>query len=179
MSSKEQEKLQKDYELVERAKAIIGGGIVLLGLLAAVQIYSNWDYINRKVLGVKYEIGSVDEVYENIKERKEKKKDQIDKKNYNITNLNDSNYQGVYICGNNENGICDPEHKDKLSKSQPIFKRLDIFDGLFVKDLYLGPKSGCLIDSKGDLYQWGDGFNGDSKIPTLKNKKLAHAEISK
>ncbi|GMF60868.1 unnamed protein product [[Candida] boidinii] len=27
MSSKEQEKLQKDYELVERAKAIIGGGI--------------------------------------------------------------------------------------------------------------------------------------------------------
>ncbi|OWB69156.1 hypothetical protein B5S30_g4556 [[Candida] boidinii] len=178
MSSKEQKKLQEDYELVQRAKAIIGGGIVLLGLLAAVEIYSNWDYINRKVLGVKYEIGSIDEVYENIKERKERKKDQIDKKNYNITNSNDSNFQGVYICGNNENGICDPEHKDKSTKSQPIFKRLDIFDGLFVKDLYLGPKSACLIDSKGDLYQWGDGFNGDSKTPTLKNKKLTHAEIS-
>ncbi|QPG76342.1 hypothetical protein FOA43_003728 [Brettanomyces nanus] len=99
----------------------------------------------------------------------------LDKKLHKVTNPNPSSVPGLYVCGNNKHGI---SSEDSKLEQQLVMKRLSIFDNVLARSVCLGKKSGALVDDHGDLFQWGEGFGGDSKHPTVKGENLLKAEIS-
>ncbi|GMF01165.1 unnamed protein product [Ambrosiozyma monospora] len=127
----------------------------------------------------------------------------LDDRMFNVTDPNDSSVPGVYICGSNLHGLVEPpsdkpqEVKDDSSSSdkksskkskekklefQTVYKRIPQFDNFLANDICLSSTSATLIDSKGDLYQWGQGYSPESlnskPIPTIKGQKLVKAQIS-
>lgn len=105
----------------------------------------------------------------------EKEEERLNRKNAKVDNPNDSAEPGVYICGNNGSSlVCDNGRR----KFQTVMKRLKIFDHKYARYVALGSKSGVLIDDNGDLFQWGDGFGGNSAKASLKGQNLVKACIS-
>lgn len=161
------------FQLTQRFKLMGAGLAALIVTIAGLQTYQNWGYLKSKIFGD--ELESFDEMYQRILDKKQKKVDALTAFSTTVSNPNDSSVPGVYICGNNKNHlVVDDDAYDYV----PVFKRLDMFDNFIVKDMAIAEKSGALIDEKGDLYQWGSGFNGDSKKPTIKGKKLVKVRIS-
>ncbi|KAF6008925.1 hypothetical protein HII12_003892 [Brettanomyces bruxellensis] len=118
-----------------------------------------WLYERRGVKTSKKEEGVIPAEYF------EKEEERLNRKNAKVDNPNDSSEPGVYICGNNGSSlVCDNGRR----KFQTVMKRLKIFDHKYARYVALGSKSGVLIDDKGDLFQWGDGFGGDSAKASLK-----------
>lgn len=165
---------EKTFQLTQKLKLMLAGLAALIATIGSLQIYQNWSFIKAKLFGDEG-LETFDEMYERIKNKKQQKINAIENFANNVTNPNDSTIPGVYICGNNENHLV---VDDNSYNYIPIFKRLDIFDNFIVKDISIDEKSGALINEKGDLYQWGLGFNGDSKNPTIKGKKLIKVKIS-
>ncbi|TID26241.1 hypothetical protein CANINC_002773 [Pichia inconspicua] len=164
---------EKTLQLTQRFK-LLTAGLAAIGLtIAALNIYQNWSFIKSYFGGDNLE--SFDAMYERIKDKKQKKQLALEKYSKEITNPNGIDVPGVYICGNNQNQLISTE---KDYDYVPVFKRLDVFDNFIVKDVAIGDSSGALINHKGDLYQWGLGYNGDSKKPTLKGKHLKRVQIS-
>lgn len=165
---------EKTLQLTQRFK-LLAAGLATIGLtIAALNIYQNWSFIKSKYIGGD-NLESFDEMYERIKDKKQKKQLALEKYSKEITNPNGIDIPGVYICGNNQNQLVS---EDKEYDYVPVFKRLDVFDNFIVKDVTIGERSAALINDKGDLYQWGSGFSGESNIPTLKGKKLKRVQIS-
>lgn len=172
-SSSSSSRDEKTFQLTQRIKLLSAGLATVVLTLVGLQVFQNWSFIKSEYFGD--ELESFDEMYDRIKEKKQKKQQRLETYSTTITNPNDSSVPGVYICGNNKNGLVT---EDSQYDYVPIFKRLDVFDNFIVKDLAIGSKSGALINDKGDLYQWGSGFGGNSKEPTIKGKKLKKVQIS-
>lgn len=165
---------EKIFQLTQRLKLMAAGLAALVATVGGLQLYQNWTSIKDKYFGPDG-LETFDEMYERIKQKKQQKLNALENFATTVTNPNDSSVPGVYICGNNTNHlVVDDDTYDYI----PVFKRLDIFDNIIVRDVSIGEKSGALIDHKGDLYQWGTGFNGDSKKPTIKGKQLQKVQIS-
>ncbi|KAH3660568.1 hypothetical protein OGAPHI_007154 [Ogataea philodendri] len=163
------------YESYVKYQAMFAGLLVIVGSVGGYEVYRNWEYLRRKIFGDSYDLSHFDEVYAQIQEKQQKKKDRLETMNVTLTNPNSSEVPGLYICGDNSNKMVSSDSKVKF---QPIMKRLDIFDKFVARDVVLGESSGALINKKGDLYQWGAGFGADSSKPTLKGKDLIKAQIS-
>lgn len=103
------------------------------------------------------------------------KQESLHSKNVSLDNLNDSTEPGLYICGNGKYNVAYPKRPQKF---QPVMKRLKIFDHKYARYVALGSKSAIFIDDNGDLFQWGDGFGGNSTKPSLKGENLVKACIS-
>ncbi|ODV85318.1 hypothetical protein CANARDRAFT_184662, partial [[Candida] arabinofermentans NRRL YB-2248] len=174
-SSNEQSTDDETYAMAQRFQLIISGLGLLLGSVIAYEIYNNFTYIKKSIFGGPYDLSHFDEAYEEIKRKKSKKEQELEKQTFSITNPNDSSVPGLYICGNNEFGLVSEDPKVKF---QTVFKRLEIFDKFLARDVALGQDCGALIDNKGDLYQWGEGFGGDSTKSTLKGHNLTKVAIS-
>lgn len=173
-SSSQTSSNDKTFQRTQRIKLLASGLVALILTLGGLEVYSNWASIKSKYFAHD-NLESFDEMYERIKEKKQKKQQALEIFSNNISNPNDSSIPGVYICGNNQNHlVAESESFEYI----PVFKRLDFFDNFIVKDLFLSSQSGALINDKGDLYQWGDGFKGDSTKPTIKGKKLIKVQIS-
>lgn len=173
-SSASQSSEEKTFQLTQKIKLLAVGLVALVATVGGIQVYQNWTFIKSNYLG-ENGLESFDEMYDRIKEKKEKKQKALEVFSSTITNPNDSSVPGVYICGNNQNKLVSEEGSFDYV---PVFKRLDVFDHFVVKDITVGEKSGALINDKGDLYQWGAGFGGDSKVPTVKGKNLKKVQIS-
>lgn len=114
---------------------------------------------------------------------------------------------GVYLWGSNADGVVNPEDLKTTNYKFPV--RLSWFDGIVLKDLKINTKledykddlnmyldsenekkkekfnkevhsSAFAIDSKGQLIQWGRGFNEEDPSPkyTLKGHNLVKGEFS-
>ncbi|GAV27774.1 hypothetical protein PMKS-001242 [Pichia membranifaciens] len=165
---------EKTFQLTQRLKLMAAGLVALALTVGGLQAYQNRVFIKAKLFGEEG-LETFDEMYERIKSKKQKKLDALETFATTVTNPNDSSVPGVYICGNNKHHlVVDEDSYDYI----PVFKRLDVFDNVIVKDIAIGEKSGALIDQHGDLYQWGTGFGGDSKKPTIKGKRLEKVQIS-
>lgn len=165
---------EQTFELTQRLKLLAAGVAALVLTVGGLQAYQNWAFIKGKFFGEEG-LETFDEMYERIKSRKQRKLDALQTFATTVTNPNDSSVPGVYICGNNKyHLVVDEGSFDYI----PVFKRLDVFDNVIVKDIAIGEKSGALIDQHGDLYQWGAGFGGDSKKPVIKGKHLEKVQIS-
>lgn len=173
-SSASQSSEEKTFQLTQKIKLLAVGLVALVATVGGIQVYQNWTFIKSNYLG-ENGLESFDEMYDRIKEKKEKKQKALEVFSSTITNPNDSSVPGVYICGNNQNKLVSEEGSFDYV---PVFKRLDVFDHFVVKNITVGEKSGALINDKGDLYQWGAGFGGDSKVPTVKGKNLKKVQIS-
>ncbi|ONH77758.1 Protein FMP25, mitochondrial [Pichia kudriavzevii] len=165
---------EKTFQLTQRLKFIAGGVAALVITLGSLEVYNNWSFLKSKYFG-NGELESFDEMYERIKNKKQKKKQELELFAKTITNPNDSSVPGVYVCGDNRSQLVSDEKDYQLI---PVFKRIDAFDNMIVKDVAIGDKSGALIDERGSLYQWGAGFGGDPRIPSIKGKNLKKVQIS-
>lgn len=166
----------KTMQLTQKYKLLIGGLVALITTIGGLQIYQNWSFIKSNYIGDN-ELESFDEMYERIKDKKQKKQLNLENFTKKITNPNDSSVPGVYICGNNQSNLVTDEKFEFI----PVLKRLDIFDNFIVRDIVMSENSGALIDENGDLYQWGFGFSKNienSKKSTLKGKNLKKVQIS-
>ncbi|GMM28340.1 Fmp25 protein [Martiniozyma asiatica (nom. inval.)] len=170
---------QEIFQRAQRLKAILMGLGALTALVGAAQTYKHRQYIKSKIWGDNFDLESFDEMYDRIKQKKKAKTEKAKQLANSVTNTNDTSVPGIYICGNDEYGLVSGDFEKKSSSTyMPMFKRLDIFDGFIVRDVVLSQKSGALIDDKGNLYQWGKGFGGDSKNPTLKGYNFTKVQIS-
>lgn len=165
---------ENTFQLTQKFKLMAAGLAALVITLGGLQIYQNWTFLKAKIFGDD-SLETFDEMYSRIQQKKQKKIDAIENFSNNVTNPNDSTIPGVYICGNNQNQLVT---NDKSYDYVPIFKRLDVFDNFIVKDITMNENSGALINERGDLYQWGSGFDGDSTNPTIKGKNLIQVKIS-
>ncbi|KAG7889177.1 hypothetical protein KL905_004921 [Ogataea polymorpha] len=163
------------YESYQRFQAMFMGAMIIIGSIGGYELYRNWDYLKRKVVGDTYDMSKFEEVYAQIQAKQERKKNKLDALNATVTNPNTSDVPGLYICGDNSTQMVSSDPKVKF---QSVLKRLDIFDNMLVRDVALGEASGALINEKGHLYQWGAGFGGNSSKPTLKGKDLVKVRIS-
>lgn len=162
------------YKKSQRLQAVLVGLFAITALVGSYQIYQNRRWIKAKISGENFDAESFDNMYQELKQKKKAKQDSILANAQQVTNPNDSSVPGVYICGNNQFKLV--EDSDALNV--PLFKRLDVFDNFIVKDIFIGPQSGALINEKGDLYQWGKGFGGISTKPSLKGFNLTKVQIS-
>ncbi|PON30457.1 hypothetical protein TGAM01_v200897 [Trichoderma gamsii] len=86
-------------------------------------------------------------------------------------------HPGVYAWGSNVGKVIDPVSNEKNIK---LPRRISYFDRQLLRDLKLTENFGAAINEKGDLIQWGLGFNKADATPvvTLKGKDLAKIEVS-
>jgi len=86
-------------------------------------------------------------------------------------------HPGVYAWGANAGKVVDPESNDKYVKTP---RRLAYFDDQLLRDLKLTAEFGAAITEKGDLVQWGLGFDKANPKPsvTLPGKDLVRLEVS-
>ncbi|GMG39191.1 unnamed protein product [Ambrosiozyma monospora] len=200
--SKEDEEKSKTYEIAQKIQYAVAGIAVLTGAVVALEIMNNWSYLKYKFIGGSYDLSHFDEYYEGLQEKKQKKKEMLDDRMFHVTDPNDSSVPGVYICGSNLHGLVEPpsdepevnddpslsakksskKSKEKKLEFQTVYKRIPQFDNFLVNDICLSSTSATLIDSKGDLYQWGQGYSPESlnskPKPTIKGQKLVKAQIS-
>lgn len=163
------------FKQSQRLQGMLMGTLALVTLLGGFQLYTHRNWVKAKIYGDNFDNESFDEMYNGLREKKKLKNENLIDNAQAVTNPNGSNVPGIYICGNNKYGLVS---NDSQFDIVPLFKRLDMFDNFIVKDISISEKSGALINEKGDLYQWGKGFNGDSKKPTLKGFNLEKVQIS-
>ncbi|KAG0344598.1 hypothetical protein BG004_004341 [Podila humilis] len=84
---------------------------------------------------------------------------------------------GVMLWGSNKNGLVDPSGKSAAVIQIP--QRLPLFQGQILRDLKLSDDIAAAVDEKGDVYQWGNGFNKESHKPelTLVNRNISNVAI--
>ncbi|KAI0154613.1 RCC1/BLIP-II [Xylariaceae sp. FL1272] len=85
---------------------------------------------------------------------------------------------GVYAWGSNSGRVAAPDSNDFVVKTP---RRIAYFDGQLLRDIKLDREFGAAITEKGDLVQWGTGFNKEhpTPTPTLKGKDLVRIEVSR
>lgn len=169
---------KEDLEVFKQSQRLRGmalGVLAIGGLIGGFQLYNNKNWVKSKIYGDNFDNESFDEMYNGLKEKKKQRSERVIANAQEVSNPNGSDVPGVYICGNNRYGLVSDSTEFDIV---PLFKRLDVFDNFVVKDITISQKSGALINEKGDLYQWGKGFNGDSHIPTLKGFNLEKVQIS-
>ncbi|KAF9433115.1 hypothetical protein BGZ76_009868 [Entomortierella beljakovae] len=88
------------------------------------------------------------------------------------------NTPGVMLWGSNKNGLIDPTGKSPGVISIP--QRLQIFQGMVLRDLKLGDDVAAAVDEEGNVYQWGNGYIQGPHQPevTLKNRNIVSVAIS-
>lgn len=86
-------------------------------------------------------------------------------------------HPGVYAWGSNIGKVIDPKSNDKYVK---LPHRIAYFDDQVLRDLKLTSAFGAAITEKGDLVQWGLGYNKEdpSPVPTLTGKDLVKIDVS-
>lgn len=86
-------------------------------------------------------------------------------------------HPGIYAWGSNIGKVIDPNSNEKYVK---LPRRISHFDGQILRDLKLSQTFGVAVTEKGDLVQWGLGFNKDdpSPRPTLTGKDIVKIDIS-
>ncbi|CAM1503850.1 Fc.00g014410.m01.CDS01 [Cosmosporella sp. VM-42] len=86
-------------------------------------------------------------------------------------------HPGVYAWGSNSGKVIDPNSKEKYVK---LPRRLAFFNDQLLRDLKLTQGFGAAVTEKGDLVQWGLGFNktDPTPVPTLKGKDLVKIDVS-
>ncbi|VEU20018.1 DEKNAAC100370 [Brettanomyces naardenensis] len=168
-----EEELDVAYNTAKRARSKILSFFLGMSIAAAgYEAYVHRDELKQKIDGLR---GVPEPAPPKKSDISSEPVIRLDSKLYKVTNSNPSSVPGLYICGNNEHGLVSEE---KDTKYQAVLKRLGIFDNVLARSVYLGKKSGVLVDENGDLYQWGDGFGGDSTKPSLKGEKIVDAKIS-
>ncbi|KAK0721492.1 regulator of chromosome condensation 1/beta-lactamase-inhibitor protein II [Apiosordaria backusii] len=87
-------------------------------------------------------------------------------------------HPGVYAWGSNVGKVAAPDSKEANIKTP---RRIPYFDGQILRDLKLERDFGVAVNEKGDLVQWGVGFNRDAPTPevTLRGKDLAKVAVSR
>lgn len=85
---------------------------------------------------------------------------------------------GVYAWGSNTGRVAAPESKETVVKTP---RRIKFFDGMLLRDLKIDQEFGVAVTEKGDLVQWGTGFNPEDPRPTytLRGKDITKLAISK
>ncbi|KAI1264401.1 RCC1/BLIP-II [Xylariaceae sp. FL1019] len=85
---------------------------------------------------------------------------------------------GVYAWGSNSGKVAAPDSNDSVVKTP---RRIAYFNGQLLRDIKLDREFGAAITEKGDLVQWGTGFDKErpTPTPTLKGKDLIRLEVSR
>ncbi|KAM0427279.1 hypothetical protein ACHAPT_007712 [Fusarium lateritium] len=86
-------------------------------------------------------------------------------------------HPGVYAWGSNIGKVIDPKSNDKYVK---LPHRIAYFDDQILRDLKLTSVFGAAVTEKGDLVQWGLGYNKEdpSPVATLTGKDIAKIDVS-
>ncbi|KAF4986648.1 hypothetical protein FGRMN_10742 [Fusarium graminum] len=86
-------------------------------------------------------------------------------------------HPGVYAWGSNVGKVIDPKSNDKYVKAP---RRISYFDDQVLRDLKLTSIFGAAVTEKGDLVQWGLGYNqtDPSPVPTLTGKDIVKIDVS-
>lgn len=86
-------------------------------------------------------------------------------------------HPGIYAWGANIGKVIDPNSNEKYIK---LPRRIAHFDGQILRDLKITHVFGAAVTEKGDLVQWGLGFNKDdpSPRPTLTGKDIVKIDVS-
>ncbi|KAF4979517.1 hypothetical protein FZEAL_4285 [Fusarium zealandicum] len=84
---------------------------------------------------------------------------------------------GVYAWGSNIGKVIDPTSNDKYVK---LPHRIAYFDDQILRDLKLTSGFGAAVTEKGDLVQWGLGYNKEdpSPVSTLAGKDIVKIDVS-
>ncbi|KKA26987.1 hypothetical protein TD95_000523 [Thielaviopsis punctulata] len=84
---------------------------------------------------------------------------------------------GVYLWGLNTNKVADPTSKEAYIR---VPKRLKHFDGQLLRDVKLRHDFGAAVTEKGDVVQWGKGFDEKEFNPTttLTGKDITKITVS-
>ncbi|KAK4198800.1 regulator of chromosome condensation 1/beta-lactamase-inhibitor protein II [Triangularia verruculosa] len=87
-------------------------------------------------------------------------------------------HPGVYAWGSNVGKVAAPDSKETSIKAP---RRIPYFDGQILRDLKLERDFGVAVNEKGDLVQWGVGFNRDTPTPevTLRGKDITKIAVSR
>ena len=86
-------------------------------------------------------------------------------------------HPGVYAWGSNVGKVIDPDSNEKYIK---LPRRIKYFNDQLLRDLKLTQGFGAAITEKGDLVQWGAGFNNKDPTPktTIRGKDLVKIDVS-
>lgn len=106
---------------------------------------------------------------------KEENRDLISSQHVQVRNSWEN--PGVYAWGSNTGRVAAPESKETVVKTP---RRIKFFDGMLLRDLKIDQDFGCAVTEKGDLVQWGAGFNAEDPRPTytLTGKDITKLAIS-
>ncbi|KAF2144525.1 uncharacterized protein K452DRAFT_284852 [Aplosporella prunicola CBS 121167] len=87
-------------------------------------------------------------------------------------------HPGVYAWGSNTGKVVAPDSDEQFVKTP---RRIPFFDGVLLRDIKLDRSFGAAINEKGDLLQWGTGFDKEHSQPavTLRGKDLRSLVISR
>ena len=85
---------------------------------------------------------------------------------------------GVYAWGSNAGKVIAPDSDESFIKTP---RRIPFFDDLLLRDIKLDKNFGAAITEKGDLLQWGKGFDTENSLPTptLTGKNLKSIILSR
>ncbi|ODQ57201.1 hypothetical protein WICANDRAFT_36060 [Wickerhamomyces anomalus NRRL Y-366-8] len=160
-----QEQIKKQNQKLEAMKGLIQGVLVIGAMFGGFELYQKWPNVKSWWANLNKE----DEGFVPPKKNKPVVELPV------ITNKNDSSVPGLYIWGDNSNGITGD--KNSISTKWPL--RHPWFDGKLLKKVTIGEHSALAIDPKGDLIQWGNGYkrNSDPEY-TIKGEGLQFAKIS-
>lgn len=86
-------------------------------------------------------------------------------------------HPGVYAWGSNSGKVIDPDSNEKYIK---LPRRIKQFDDQLLRDLKLTADFGAAITEKGDLVQWGLGFDkaNPKPITTVQGRDLVKIDVS-
>jgi len=86
-------------------------------------------------------------------------------------------HPGVYAWGSNVGKVIDPKSSEKYVK---VPRRISYFNDQVLRDLKLTSIFGAAVTEKGDLVQWGLGYNQNdpSPVPTLTGKDIVKIDVS-
>ena len=86
-------------------------------------------------------------------------------------------HPGVYAWGSNVGKVIDPKSSEKYVKAP---RRISYFNDQVLRDLKLTSIFGAAVTEKGDLVQWGLGYNqkDPSPVPTLTGKDIVKIDVS-
>lgn len=106
---------------------------------------------------------------------KEENRDLISSQHLQVKNSWE--HPGVYAWGSNVGKVIDPNSNEKYVK---VPRRISFFDDKVLRDLKLTSMFGAAVTEKGDLVQWGLGYNQQdpSPVPTLVGKDLVKIDVS-
>ncbi|AOA62452.1 Respiratory complex III assembly [Komagataella phaffii CBS 7435] len=176
MPKESQSEIERKYAFYERLKAILLGLGAVGGLMGGFYVWSKWNIIKFKIFN-EHDLSKFDEIYEDILKKKQKRAEDEKLEVSTVTNPNDSFVPGLYVCGDNKGGTV----SDSGRKQQLVLKRLAFFDGMLLRDVILNGPVGLAITEKGDVYEWGSGFNGKQGKPelVLKDENVVKVQVSK